>query len=166
MAKVSRSISLLIRLGIAAACAIAAIIMATSHDSTNFFGITMDAKFQYTPAFEYFVIANAIGSAYNILVLFVPPGSSLSGLIIITDVIIEMLLTGAMAATGALSELGKHGNSHAGWIPICNQIPKYCDHVMGSLISAFVALVVFLLVILYNIYKVISLDLDLHVCAH
>jgi uncharacterized protein (TIGR01569 family) len=74
-----------------------------------------------------------------------------------------MLLTGALAATGAISELGKHGNLHAGWLPICKQIPDYCDHVSGSLISAFVGLVVFVAIMLYNIHKIVSLEMQ---CCH
>ncbi|KAJ4765550.1 CASP-like protein [Rhynchospora pubera] len=162
MSKALRSIFIFVRVGIAAACAVAAIIMATSHYSTNFFGITMEAKFQYTPSFKFFVITNAIASAYNLVVVFVPTGSPLSGLVIMCDTIMAMLLTGAMAATGAISELGKHGNAHAGWLPICNQIQAYCDHVSGSLISAFVGLIVFVLFMLYNIFKIVSLDL--HAC--
>jgi Domain of unknown function (DUF588) len=52
MGKALRSLSVFLRIGVAAACAVAAIIMATSHDSTNFFGVTMEAKFQYTPSFK------------------------------------------------------------------------------------------------------------------
>ncbi|XP_078175019.1 CASP-like protein 1C1 [Carex rostrata] len=162
MSKALRGLSIFIRIGIAAACAAAAIIMATSHDSTSFFGVTMEAKYQYTPSFKFFVIANAIASGYNVLVIFVPAASPFSGLVIMSDTIMAMLLTGALAATGAISEMAKHGNIHAGWLPICRQIPAYCDHVSGSLISAFVGLIVFVVIILCNIYKIVSLDL--HVC--
>ncbi|XP_072965611.1 CASP-like protein 1C1 [Typha angustifolia] len=154
MAKVQahRTLAILLRLLAAAATLVAAIVMATSRETTSFFGLTLDAKFQYTPSLKFFVIANAIASAYSLLVLFIPSTSSLSRLVIATDVIIAMLLTGAVAAAGAMAELGKNGNSHSGWLPICGQIPNFCDHVKGSLISAFVGAAVYLLILLHTIY--------------
>jgi Domain of unknown function (DUF588) len=52
MDKALRGLSVLLRIGVSAACAAAAVIMATSHDSTDFFGVTMEAKYQYTPSFK------------------------------------------------------------------------------------------------------------------
>lgn len=65
-----------------------------------------------------------------------------------------MVLTGAIAAVGAMSDVGKNGNSHAGWLPICGQIKTFCDHVMGALISGFVAVVLYFLVLMYSIFTV------------
>nr|GMD60601.1 uncharacterized protein LOC109189836 [Ipomoea batatas] len=39
----------------------------------------------------------------------------------------------------ALGQLGEKGNSHAGWLPICGQVPKFCDHVGGAMIPGFAA---------------------------
>ncbi|WOL02214.1 CASP-like protein 1C1 [Canna indica] len=156
MAKSSRLFSVLLRLLAAAATLCAAIVMATSHDSTTVFGLTFDAKFQYTPSLKFFVIANAIGCFYSLLVLFIPSGSSLWRFVIVFDVILALLLTAATAAAGALAELGKKGNSHAGWMPICNQVPGFCDHVMGSLICGLVGVVAYLLILLHTIHTVMS----------
>ncbi|XP_062180927.1 CASP-like protein 1C1 [Phragmites australis] len=154
MAKVYRLISAALRLAAAAAAAAAAIIMVTSHETTIFFGIEMDAKYSYTPSFVFFVVAFAVACAYSLIVLFVRPGSSASRLALMSDVIVGMLLTGAVAATGAISEVGKNGNTHAGWLPICGQVHAYCNHVMGALIAGFVALVVYFLIIMYSLHVV------------
>ncbi|KAJ8501076.1 hypothetical protein OPV22_011628 [Ensete ventricosum] len=152
----SRLFSLLLRLLAAAATLSATIIMATSHDSTTIFGVTLDAKFQYTPSFKFFVVANAIGCGYSLVVLFVPPRSSLSRLVIVPDVMVALLLTAAVAAAGALAHLGKRGNSHAGWLPTCGQIPSFCHHVMGALICAFVGAAAYLFLLLDTIHTVLS----------
>ncbi|CAL9107180.1 unnamed protein product [Musa acuminata var. zebrina] len=152
----SRLFSLLLRLLAAAATLCATVIMATSHDSTTLFGLTLDAKFQYTPSFKFFVVANAIGCGYSLVVLFVPPTSSLSRLVTVLDVMVAMLLTAAIAAAGALAQLGKRGNSHAGWLPTCGQIPSFCHHVMGALICALVGVVAYLLLLLHTIHTVLT----------
>ncbi|OAY67564.1 CASP-like protein BLE3 [Ananas comosus] len=156
MAKALRACVFLLRLFAAAATLVAAVVMATSHETTSYFGFTMEAKFQYTSSFVFFVIANAIASGYSLLVLLIPSTSSFSRLVIATDVIIGMLLTSAVAATGALSELGKNGNQHAGWLPICGQIHEFCNHVMGALICAFVGLLIYLLILFHTFYVVIN----------
>ncbi|KAK3140412.1 hypothetical protein QOZ80_5AG0400610 [Eleusine coracana subsp. coracana] len=153
MAKVQRLISIVLRLTAAAAAAAAAIIMVTSHETTSFFGLEMEAKYSYTPSFIFFVVAFAVACAYSLLVVFVRPGSTASRLVLMSDVIIGMVLTGAVAATGALSEVGKNGNTHAGWLPICVQVHEYCNRVMGALIAGFVALVVYFLIIMYSLHE-------------
>ncbi|CAL9190852.1 CASP-like protein 1C1 [Musa acuminata AAA Group] len=156
MAKTSRLCSLLLRLLAAAATLCATVVMATSRDSTTIFGLTLDAKFQYTPSFEFFVVANAVGCGYTLLVLFVPPTTSLSRLVIVFDVTVAMLLTAATAAAGAMAQVGKKGNSHAGWMPICGQVPSFCDHVTGALICAFVGVIAYFLIVLHMIYTLLS----------
>jgi uncharacterized protein (TIGR01569 family) len=67
--------------------------------------------------------------------------------------IIGMVLTGAVAATGALAEVGKNGNTHAGWLPICGQVHAYCSRVSGALIAGFAALVLYFLIIMYSLHE-------------
>jgi uncharacterized protein (TIGR01569 family) len=154
MAKLHRLISVVLRLAAAGAAAAAAIIMVTSHETTSFFGIEMEAKYSYTPSFVFFVVAFAVAFAYSLLVLLVRPGSTPSRLVLLSDVIVGMLLVGAVAAAGAISDIGRNGNTHAGWLPICGQVRAYCGHVMGALIAGFVSLVVYFLIIMYSLHAV------------
>ena len=68
--------------------------------------------------------------------------------------IVGMLLVGAVAATGAIADIGRNGNTHAGWLPICGQVRAYCSHVMGALITGFASLVVYFLIIMYSLHAV------------
>lgn len=154
MAKLHRLISVVLRLAAAGAAAAAAIIMVTSHETTSIFGIEIEAKYSYTPSFVFFVVAFAVTFAYSLLVLFVRPGSTASRLVLLSDVIVGMVLVGAVAATGAIADIGRNGNTHAGWLPICGQVRAYCSHVMGALIAGFVSLIVYFLIIMYSLHAV------------
>lgn len=66
------------------------------------------------------------------------------------------LLTSSISAALAIAHVGKKGNSHAGWLPICGQVPKFCDHVTGALVAAFVAAIIYLVLLLYTLLAVLS----------
>ncbi|KAH7657953.1 Casparian strip membrane protein [Dioscorea alata] len=155
MAKNTRACCLLLlRLLALAATLTAAIVMATSHETTTFFNIKLEAKFQYTPAFVFFLIVNAVAGVYTLLVLFIPRfNNSVSSFIILMDLVVTMFLVSAISAAGAVSQVGKKGNEHAGWLPICGQTPEFCDHVMGALISAFVGVLIYFVLLLHTVYS-------------
>ncbi|XP_042501335.1 CASP-like protein 1C1 [Macadamia integrifolia] len=156
MAKAKRFCALLLRLIALAATLSAAIVMATSSQTTTVYGISFEAKYSFTPAFKFFVIANAIVSVYGFLVLFLPSESLLWRLVVALDVIITMLLTSSISAALAIAYVGKKGNSHAGWLPICGQVSKYCDRVTGALIAGFIAAIIYLLLLLHSIHTVLD----------
>ncbi|KAB1201048.1 hypothetical protein CJ030_MR0G005163 [Morella rubra] len=134
----------------------ATIIMVTSHDSAEVLNLTFKAKYSNESAFKYFVIAEAVASGYSLIALFVSSKSLLWRLVVILDVIITILLTSSVSAALAIAHVGKKGNSHAGWLPICGQVPKFCNQVTGSLIAAFIAAIVYLVLILYSLRTVLS----------
>ncbi|BAF16928.1 cASP-like protein BLE3 [Oryza sativa Japonica Group] len=162
MAKVHRLMNAVLRLAAAAAAATAAVVMVTSRETTSFFGIQMEAKYSYTPSFIFFVVAYAVAAAYSLLVLAVPAGSALSRLALTTDVVLGMVLAGAVASAGAISDIAKNGNSHAGWLPVCGQIHAYCNHVMAALIAGFVALAVHFVVVMYSLHIVTDVICPCH----
>ncbi|KAL0906153.1 hypothetical protein M5K25_024622 [Dendrobium thyrsiflorum] len=151
MAKDSRAYTLLLRLLAMAATISAAVVMATSHETTTIFSITIKAEFYQIPSFTFFVIANSISAAYSLLTLFLPPAGLMSRWLVVFDVMIAMLLTGALASAGSISQVGKKGNVHAGWLPICDEVSKYCNQVMAALISGFIGLLLYTIIVLHTI---------------
>ncbi|KAF9588446.1 hypothetical protein IFM89_010205 [Coptis chinensis] len=106
--------------------------------------------------YRFFVIANAIGSVYTLVLLF-PPTKSMLGLITVAlDLIITMLLTSSISATLAIAYIGKKGNSHAGWLPICNETPKFCNHVSGALLAGCVGVILHMILLLQSIHSVLN----------
>ncbi|CAM8984920.1 unnamed protein product [Rhodiola kirilowii] len=148
-------ISLLRALALSATLA-AAIVVATSREKVNLFGLTLEAKYSDTPSFKYFVIANIIASVYSLAVLFLPFAGLLGELILALDVVITALLTSSIGAALAIAQVGKKGNTQAGWLPICDQVQKYCHRVEIGLITGFIGVIIYLLILLYKVINISS----------
>ncbi|XP_020202452.1 CASP-like protein 1C2 [Cajanus cajan] len=153
MAKTKRVLALFLRFLAIGATIAAVIVMVTSHESSQVLDLTFTAKYSDDKAFKYFVIAEAIACAYSLIVLFTCSQSSLARLILILDVVIAMVLSSSVSAAVAIAHVGKKGNSHAGWLPICGQVPKFCDHVTGALVAAFAAAIIYFLLIFSTLYS-------------
>ncbi|KAF9620392.1 hypothetical protein IFM89_011765 [Coptis chinensis] len=122
---------------------------------------SIQAKFQHTPAFVFFVIANSVGSLHNLLMLAVDLFGykyDFKGFRLLTTTLLDMgtiaLLSTASGAAASISELGKNGNTHARWNKICDRFGTYCDHGGGALIAAFLG-IVFLMAL--NVLSIIAL---------
>ncbi|KAM0889342.1 hypothetical protein ACQ4PT_027757 [Festuca glaucescens] len=101
---------------------------------------------------SFFVVANIVACAYNLLVLLVTMAPSPAArLVLMANAMLGMLLTGAAASATATSALRKNGNSRIGWQPICRIMSTFCDHVTGALACGFVAVGLHFLVLLYSI---------------
>ncbi|XVF25807.1 hypothetical protein REPUB_Repub13aG0245300 [Reevesia pubescens] len=156
MAKTKRIITILLRLLALGSTLSATVVMVTSHDSADVLNLKFSAKYNNTPTFKYYVIAEAIATGYSFIVLFLSLKSLVWRLIVILDVVIAMLLISSISAALAVAQVGKKGNSHAGWLPICGQVPKFCDHVTGALIAGFVAAIIYFVLNLYSLHAVLS----------
>lgn len=76
---------------------------------------------------------------------------------VICDVqVAVVILSSSISAALALAHVGKKGNSHAGWLPICRQVPKFCDHVTGALIAGFIAAFLYLVLLVYTVYTALN----------
>ncbi|KAF8649534.1 hypothetical protein HU200_064291 [Digitaria exilis] len=122
---------------VAAAAGIAAIVMATSHQTISLLGMQLEAKFQHTPSLvpddlaaclcRFFVVANVLACAYSLLPRREIRPHGRCGMLLVKA---KLLLPSSTA--GAISDLGKNGNDHAGWLPICGLVHTFCDHVKGG----------------------------------
>ncbi|KAL7102889.1 hypothetical protein ACP275_08G146400 [Erythranthe tilingii] len=146
-----------LRLLALAATVSATLIMVTSRDSAQVFNVKFEAKYTNSPTFTYFVLMNAIASGYTLILLFFPTNCSFGHLILIFDLIVALLLDSSISASIAIGQVGKKGNSHAGWLPICRQVPRFCDHVTGAIIAGFVAALVYFLILVYSLHNLINL---------
>nr|GMD83212.1 CASP-like protein 1C1 [Ipomoea batatas] len=137
----------------------ATIVMVTTNDSSVLFGLTFEAKFTNSPTLIYFVVVNAIASGYSLIVLFFSSKKWARRVLLVSDTIMTLLLDSTISACLALAQVGKQGNNHAGWLPICGQVSEFCDHVEGALIAGFAASLLYFLLLLYSFYNVlINLD--------
>ncbi|CAN6361807.1 unnamed protein product [Urochloa humidicola] len=109
---------------------------------------TFTTKFRDIPAFVYFVIANAIAGAYNLLVLIIRRlilRRRMASLVLhmVDMVIMALLATGATTAA-SMAELGKNGNLHARWNPICDRFGSFCSRGGIAIVSSFIGVALML----------------------
>ncbi|XP_047319185.1 CASP-like protein 1B2 [Impatiens glandulifera] len=127
---------------------------------------TITAKFQHTPAFVFFVIANGIASLHNLLILSITFGNLLSFkifqaqylIIAILDMINVALVSGGASAAAFMGELGKNGNKHTMWNKICDKFDTFCDHAGGALIASFAGLLLLIVISALSIAKLRTLE--------
>ncbi|EYU19080.1 hypothetical protein MIMGU_mgv1a024780mg [Erythranthe guttata] len=98
---------------------------------------TLTAKFQHTPAFVFFVIANGIASLHNLLML----------------VMNVAIVSGGASAAAFMGQLGRDGNSHARWNKICDKIDSFCDRGGGAMIASFIGLVLIIIICSLSIIR-------------
>ncbi|KMT04245.1 hypothetical protein BVRB_8g183210 [Beta vulgaris subsp. vulgaris] len=156
MTKIKGIIIFVLRLIALAATVISTIVMGTAHDSASVLNFKFEAKFTNSPSFKYYVIIYAIVSCYSLAVLLLPSKSLLWRFILVLDMVMTLLMTSSLSASMAVAYIGKKGNSHAGWFPICGQVPKFCDQTTGALAAGFVAAIIYLVLLFYSLHAALS----------
>ncbi|XP_075494299.1 casparian strip membrane protein 1-like [Primulina tabacum] len=116
--------------------------------------LQFSAAYTNLPTFTFFVVANAIASAYLVLSLvlsifhILKTGAKVTRavLIILDLVILALLISGASAAT-AIVYLAHNGNPQVNWFAICQEYNAFCERVSGALVGSFLAILVLMLLI-------------------
>ncbi|XP_042016695.1 CASP-like protein 1F2 [Salvia splendens] len=148
-----------LRIFAAAATLAAAWIMLTAKQTSVVFGIQVDARYSYSPAFKFFAYTNLIVFAFTILSLFfayvgkkaVDPVYFFY--IFLHDLMVTVLLMAACAAATAVGYVGKYGNSHAGWVEICGYLGEFCRKATAASSISYFALVVYLILTVISANK-------------
>ncbi|RDX88643.1 hypothetical protein CR513_29735, partial [Mucuna pruriens] len=124
---------------------------------------TLAAKFNQTPAFVFFVIANGNASLHNLVMIAMDvlgPQYDYKGLRLALIAILDMM-TMALASAGDgaatfMSELGRNGNSHARWDKICDKFETYCNRGGAALIVSFIAFILLLIISVMSTIKLLK----------
>lgn len=66
---------------------------------------------------------------------------------------IVILLAGGCGAATTYAQVGKYGNSHAGWMPICDNFGKFCHKVLYSLILGYITAFCYVLLAIISANK-------------
>ncbi|KAF3664492.1 CASP-like protein 1F1 [Capsicum annuum] len=129
----------------------ATLLILNSQQTAIVYGIEMDARYSYSPAFKFFAIANIIGCVFSVLSLFFATVVCLKRLdpknyffLFLHDMIMMGLLLAGCAAATAIGYVGNYGESHSGWMPICDHVSKFCHKVTNSVILSYVAVLLYL----------------------
>lgn len=66
---------------------------------------------------------------------------------------VTTLLMAACAAASAIGLVGKFGNSHVGWMAICNDFGRFCDRIIVAVTLSYLAFLVHLLLTVISANK-------------
>ncbi|ERN06224.1 hypothetical protein AMTRI_Chr06g192230 [Amborella trichopoda] len=144
---------------IAAIASLAAIfITITSKQTITLFGAPFTAKYSYSSALRFFVVANGIAAAYSLISLpFVcllkyPRCNPRFHFFVYTiDLMMLCLLMAGLSAATAISYVAKNGDEHSGWLPICNTFHRFCSRTGVALVFSYGSFAVsFLLMLLFT----------------
>ncbi|KAG8384681.1 hypothetical protein BUALT_Bualt04G0143300 [Buddleja alternifolia] len=116
--------------------------------------IRFGAQLKDFPTFRFFLVSNAITTAYLVLSLalsifhILKTGAKVTrAVLIILDMTILALLTAGASAAAAIVYLAHKGNVQANWFAICQQYNSFCGRVSGSLVGSFLGALVLMLLI-------------------
>ncbi|CAI0393650.1 unnamed protein product [Linum tenue] len=168
--KRQKAVVLVLRAAAFLATAAATIVMALNKETRTFVVATVGttpvtasitAKFQQTPANVFFVIANAMASNHNLMMI----GSDLLGLdyrgfklplVAILDMLNAALLSAGVHGAAFMAQLAKNGNSHARWNEICDKFQGYCNRGGIAILASYVGLLVTLGITVVSIVKLLK----------
>ncbi|PKI39308.1 CASP-like protein 1D1 [Punica granatum] len=122
--------------------------------------VPVEAKFNNSPAFIYFVVALSVACLYSIITILasisviLKPAFSLSFILffVIWDVVMLGLVASATGTAGGVAYIGHKGNSHTKWMKICNVYDKFCQHLAGSIAVSLFASIVLVLLIIFSVF--------------
>ncbi|XXG54225.1 hypothetical protein AAC387_Pa03g2166 [Persea americana] len=119
------------------------------------------AKFSHSPALIYFLVAVCVACLYSILSIVASfsfiskpaPPKTLLLVLAFFDALFVGIVSSALGAAAAVAYIGYKGNSHVGWIKICNVYDKFCRHIAGYLAMALLASIILVFLTLLSTYS-------------
>ncbi|KAK9065579.1 hypothetical protein SSX86_014980 [Deinandra increscens subsp. villosa] len=122
--------------------------------------VPLDAKFDHSPAFIYFVAALSVACLYSIItgvlsVFALMRGGSSTKMqfhFVMFDALLLGIVAAATGAAGGVAYIGLKGNSHTRWNKICNTYGSFCFHFASSILLSLVSSITLLLLVWLSIY--------------
>ncbi|XP_030548248.1 CASP-like protein 1D1 [Rhodamnia argentea] len=123
------------------------------------FPVPVEAKFNNSPAFVYFLVALSVACLYSIITalasisVVLKPDFSASFLLffVLWDVVMLGIMASAIGTAGGVGYIALKGNSHVRWAKICHVYDKFCQHIGASVAVSFLAAFVLILLITLSI---------------
>ncbi|KAF3330764.1 CASP-like protein [Carex littledalei] len=123
--------------------------------------VERDAKFNYSPAFIYLLVALAVTCLYSIITMLsscvfmskpAPAAKALFCLLVL-DTLMVGIMASATGTAGGIAYLGLKGNSHTNWNKICNNYDKFCQHIGSSTAVSLFASIILVVLVLLSAYS-------------
>ncbi|KAF7801782.1 CASP-like protein 1F2 [Senna tora] len=150
-------------------CAASIAIMVTNTQTVTLFTIEFEAHYYYSSTLKFFVAANAVVCGFSLLSLIVgffllrrrrsssqPTCLCFFFFLFLHDLVMTVLMISGCAAATAIGYVGQYGESHVGWLAICDRVPKFCRTNLVSLFLSFLAFFAYLALTILMAYKLMS----------
>lgn len=135
-------------------------LMLTNKQTIDIGGFVLDANYSYSPEFKFLSYANIVVGAFSFLSLLflVLVGRRSSNptyyfILFLHDLALMSLVLGGCAAATVIGSLGKYGNSHTGWMQICDHFGKFCKRATTSVTFSYLSLVCLLILTITSASK-------------
>ncbi|XP_028795537.1 casparian strip membrane protein 1-like [Neltuma alba] len=148
-----------LRLGGIASALGAAAAMATADQILPFFTqfLQFEAGYDDFPTFQFFVVAMAFAGGYlvlslpfSVVTIIRPHAVGARLLLIVLDTVFLTLAAAGGAASAAIVYLAHNGNDDSNWLAICSQFTDFCQATSGAVVSSFVAVVFFVVLVIVS----------------
>ncbi|KFK38524.1 hypothetical protein AALP_AA3G125100 [Arabis alpina] len=149
----------LLRLAAIIASAVAAATMFTSDETLPFFTqfLQFEAGYDDLPTFQFFVIAMSMVAGYlvlslpfSVVTIVRPLATAPRLLLLVLDTAVLVLNSAAASSAAAISYLAHSGNQNTNWLPICQQFGDFCQKTSGAVVSSFISVVFFTILIVLS----------------
>ncbi|XP_076936004.1 CASP-like protein 1 [Bidens hawaiensis] len=121
--------------------------------------VPLDAEFNHSPAFIYFVAALSVACLYSIITCALSVLALIQGGIstkmhfhfVMFDALLLGIVAAATGAAGGVAYIGLKGNSHTRWNKICNTFGSFCFHFAASVLLSLISSITLLLLVWLSI---------------
>ncbi|KAF8106552.1 hypothetical protein N665_0137s0006 [Sinapis alba] len=149
----------LLRLAAIIAASVAAGTMFTSDETLPFFTqfLQFEAGYDDLPTFQFFVIAMSMISGYlvlslpfSVVTIVRPLATAPRLLLLVLDTAAMAFNMAAASSAAAIAYLAHNGNQNTNWLPICQQFEDFCQKTSGAVVSSFVSVVFFIILVVIS----------------
>ncbi|KAL5860760.1 hypothetical protein ACOSQ4_002056 [Xanthoceras sorbifolium] len=153
---------------LATAFTLAAIsVMLTSTQSAMVFGYNFVVHYSDISAMRFLVGADIVACIFSVLSLLCVfllsrSGSDLKNIffLFLHDMVVMVLLISGCAAAIAIGYVSKYGEEKAGWMAVCENVPKFCSRVLVSIVLSVLAFVCFMTLAIMSSSKLMSRPIE------
>ncbi|KAJ8422380.1 hypothetical protein Cgig2_011177 [Carnegiea gigantea] len=121
-------------------------VMANSSDSITMFGVTFFAKYYYSSAFRFLLVADAVVCSlvlFSLIGVYIllkkKPNPNSWFVLFLHDLVVMVLMISACGAASAIGYVALHGQMETAWLRICDRVGRFCRKVGVSLGLSYMA---------------------------
>ncbi|XP_021681598.2 CASP-like protein 1F2 [Hevea brasiliensis] len=140
-------------------------VLVTSGQDVLVFGIRTMARYSYSSAFKFLVVADAVVCGFSGLSLILVCLRSRSAAaaqfmnsfyLFLHDMVMMVLLISGCSAATAIGYVSRYGAKEMNWVAVCDYVGKFCNQVLASLVLSYLAFFCYLALTAFSAHKLMT----------